>query len=64
VKIMLRPATPIHYHVTAILAAHWVQFVARYKRWIETDPKFLMYHGGLRKRCEYKGYHLPEKSPS
>ena len=20
------------------------------KRWIETDPKFLMYHGGLKKR--------------
>jgi hypothetical protein len=30
VKIMLRPATPIRYHITAILAAHWVQFVAQY----------------------------------
>ena len=24
------------------------------KRWIETDPKFLMYHGGLKKRCKYQ----------
>ncbi len=31
---MLRPATNIRYHITAILAAHWVQFVAQYKRWI------------------------------
>jgi hypothetical protein len=31
---MLRPATFIRYHITAILAAHWVQFVAQYKRWI------------------------------
>ncbi len=31
---MLRPATHIRYHITAILAAHWVQFVAQYKRWI------------------------------
>jgi len=30
---MLRPATHICYHITAILAAHWVQFVAQYKRW-------------------------------
>ena len=29
---MLRPATHIRYHITAILAAHWVQFVAQYKR--------------------------------
>ena len=31
---MLRPATNIRYHITGILAAHWVQFVAQYKRWI------------------------------
>jgi len=31
---MLRPATHIRYHITAILAVHWVQFVAQYKRWI------------------------------
>ena len=31
---MLRPATYIRYHITAILAVHWVQFVAQYKRWI------------------------------
>ena len=30
---MLRPATHIRYHITAILAAHGVQFVAQYKRW-------------------------------
>ncbi len=32
--IMLRPATHIRYHITAILAVHWLQFVAQYKRWI------------------------------
>jgi hypothetical protein len=31
---MLRPATHIRYHITAILAVHWLQFVAQYKRWI------------------------------
>ena len=31
---MLRPTPHIRYHITAILAAHWVQFVAQYKRWI------------------------------
>ncbi len=31
---MLRPAPHIRYHIAAILAAHWVQFVAQYKRWI------------------------------
>ena len=51
---MLRPATHIRYHITAILAVHWLQFVAQYKRWIETDPKFLMYHGGLKKRWKYQ----------
>ena len=103
---MLRPATPIPYHVTAILAAHWLQLVAQYKRWIrpvvvenvrkvlacripllgchiyqckgcghleliphscksrfcptcgkrwiETDPKFLVYHGGQKKRWKYQ----------
>ncbi len=24
------------------------------KRWIETDPKFLMHHGGLKKRWKYQ----------
>ncbi len=24
----------IRYHITAILAVHWVQFLAQYKRWI------------------------------
>jgi hypothetical protein len=31
---MLGPAPHIRYHIAAILAAHWVQFVAQYKRWI------------------------------
>jgi len=31
---MLRPATHIRYHIAAILAVHWIQFVAQYKRWI------------------------------
>jgi len=31
---MLRPAPHIRYHIAAILAAHWIQFVAQYKRWI------------------------------
>jgi hypothetical protein len=31
---MLRPATHIRYHITAILAVHWLQFAAQYKRWI------------------------------
>jgi hypothetical protein len=26
------------------------------KRWIATDPKFLMHHGGLKKRWKYKDY--------
>ena len=30
----VRPTTHIRYHITAILAAHWDQFVAQYKRWI------------------------------
>ena len=36
VKIMLRPATHILYHITAILAVHpaGAGFVAQYKRWI------------------------------
>ena len=31
---MLGPAPHIRYHIAAILVAHWVQFVAQYKRWI------------------------------
>jgi len=31
---MLRPAPHIRYHIAAILAVHWLQFVAQYKRWI------------------------------
>ena len=54
VKSMLRPADAIRYHITAILAAHWVQFIAQYKRWLETYPKFLMYPGGLKKRWKYQ----------
>ena len=31
---MPSPTTHIRYHIAAILAAHWIQFVAQYKRWI------------------------------
>jgi len=31
---MLRPAPHIRYHIAAILAAHWIEFLAQYKRWI------------------------------
>ena len=31
---MLRQAPHIRYHIAAILAAHWIQFVVQYKRWI------------------------------
>lgn len=31
---MLRPASHIRYHIAAILAAHWIQFVAQHRRWI------------------------------
>ncbi len=31
---MLRAAPHIRYHIAAILAAHWIQFLAQYKRWI------------------------------
>jgi len=31
---MLRPAPHIRYHIAAILAAHWIEFVAQYKLWI------------------------------
>ena len=31
---MLRPAHHTRYHIAAILAAHWISFVAQYKRWI------------------------------
>jgi hypothetical protein len=31
---MLRSAPHIRYHIAAILAVHWLQFVAQYKRWI------------------------------
>lgn len=27
-------ADHIRYHITAILAVHWLQFVAQYNRWI------------------------------
>ncbi len=30
---MLRPAPHIRYHIAAILAAHWIQFLRQYKRW-------------------------------
>ena len=33
-KIMLCPAPHIRYHIAAILAAHWIEFVAQYKQWI------------------------------
>ena len=32
--LMLRPTPNIRYHIATILAAHWIQFVAQYKRWI------------------------------
>ncbi len=31
---MLCRAPHIRYHIAAILAAHWLEFVALYKRWI------------------------------
>ena len=31
---MLRPGHHIRYHIAAILAVHWVEFLAQYKRWI------------------------------
>jgi hypothetical protein len=31
---MLRPAPHIRYHNASIRAAHWIQFVRQYKRWI------------------------------
>jgi len=31
---MLRPGFHIRYHIAAILAAHWIQFVQQYNRWI------------------------------
>ena len=31
---MLRPAPHIRYHIAAMLAAHWIQFVLQYRRWI------------------------------
>jgi hypothetical protein len=34
--LMLRPAPHIHCYIAAILAAHWIQFVQQYKRWIRT----------------------------
>ena len=112
-KIMLRPSPHIRYHIAAILAVYWVQFVAQYKRWIrpvvfenvrkvlacrspvlgchiykcdstfgadmkwhphihlivtggglsldekrwiQTDPRFLMHHGGLKKRWKYQDH--------
>ena len=30
IAIMLRPASHIRYHIAAILAAHWIQFVLQY----------------------------------
>ena len=29
---MRRPAPHIRYHIAAILAAHWIEFVAQYKQ--------------------------------
>ena len=31
---MLPPAPHIRYHIAAILAAHWISFIAQYKKWI------------------------------
>jgi len=31
---MLRPARHVRYHIAGILAAHWIQFVSQYRRWI------------------------------
>ncbi len=44
---MLRPAPHIRYHIAAILvvdpvfsgAAHWIQFVVQYKRWIRPKKR-------------------------
>ena len=33
-ETLLRPAPHIRYHIAAILAAHWIEFLAQYKRWI------------------------------
>ena len=34
------------------------------KRWIETDPKFLMHHGGIKETVEIPNHHPNEKGPS
>ena len=31
---MLSSACQTHYHIAAIFAAHWVEFIVQYKRWI------------------------------
>ena len=51
-----------HPHIHLIVTAGGLSLDG--KRWIETDPKFLMYHGGLKKAMEVSGYHPHEKSPS
>ena len=41
-----------HPHIHLIVTAGGLSLDG--KRWIETDPKFLMYHGGLKKRWKYQ----------
>ncbi len=36
ITLMLRPAPHFRYPIAVILAAHWIQFVRQYKRWIRT----------------------------
>jgi hypothetical protein len=41
-----------HPHIHLIVTAGGLSLDG--KRWIATDPKFLMYHGGLKKRWKYQ----------
>ena len=49
-----------HPHIHLIVTAGGLSLDG--KRWIATDPKFLMYHGGLKKRWKYPVQHLFEKA--
>ena len=55
--LMLRPAPHIRYHIAAILASHWIQFMLQYKRWIR-PVVFENVHKVLACRTPVLGCHI------
>jgi len=56
---MLRPAPHIRYHIVAILAAYWIEFVAQYKRWIPDRLGIVFENVHKVLACSPPARHLP-----